>query len=157
MLPSSPRAVGGGKMDLSSLLEQIKSELVFEDVLPALVNEELLLFLLSWTKIRVTWSPPSVFTEDVEDPYDQWELLWGFSSWDVFDLSMMLGKTETVVLQLFEVAQMYHLIFPDGTIPEFARVAILQFINKKTDGEMSFFLDREEQKSLPPGDTDYEQ
>lgn len=118
---------------VNDVLNDFKRNVKQSDFLPVVANEDLMLFVLGWEKIRKDWCPPDFFDEIPINIYDRWDWLWEFCSFDYNDLSLLLGKTDVMVQKLLYQAKQFHLIFPDGSIATGLSDVVAAFLLEKVE------------------------
>lgn len=105
------------------VLDSIKNDCGPELLVPLLEDKELQILLAIWQRFPVYFTHDG--SEPPEDRFQQWEWLWGQSKYNEDDLQSSVGTLN--IKPLMVRAKAAYLIYPDGTINDFA----LQFLKSK--------------------------
>jgi len=101
-----------------STLEAMKAKGQVMDVLPILDDELAQKVLIAWQRIIVTRAKPSDPLPESDNAAWQW--LWSGVEYDAQELAAVAGIHIQMVRPKIEQLKGNHLIFPDGSIAEYA-------------------------------------
>lgn len=144
---------------LKNALENLKEEEESTNSVPTIIDKNVLIAISGWGHSRVIWDPPADIEKIPEDKFDLWNLLWSFSCWDIDEIAVIIGRSSLFTSAQINRARKLHLIYPDGTISNGAREALIALAqkmnsagskcNKKEREIDSFYKEGEEDDELP--------
>jgi len=85
-------------------------------------RESLQRVLMAWGKIKLTVKKNKELPGDTLG--EKWEWLWQQCSWNMQQLQDAAGVYNKNIEQLIKLLQLNRLIYPDGTISKFSRIAV---------------------------------
>jgi hypothetical protein len=104
-----------------------------ENIFPLLNDVALCNALIAWKSVTVE------FTSSEECPYDddkqRWEWMWGNVKFDVATYGVVAGCKAQDAAMMINRLKGLHLIFPDGTISNYAKTYLSQLILQKAQGK----------------------
>ena len=104
-----------------------------ESIFPLLEDTSLCNALMAWKSVRVTYKTPHDCEEDIE--LLKWEWLWSQVEVDQGDFGVVAGCKGQVAPGMIARLRGLRLIYPDGSINNFAKQYLSSLIMQKIQGK----------------------
>lgn len=106
-------------MTLGEVLKQFKENETAESIVPLVESEELRNAVVAWKSVVVSFKEPKDCPPDISEA-ERWAWMWDQADFDLNSFATVAGCQPQHVGRVFARLRGLRLIYPDGTINNFA-------------------------------------